>query len=371
MSKIKILIVDDSAIVRMVLTKIINEAAGLEVIDTAQDPIFALKKLETIKPDVIVLDVEMPRMDGLTFLAKIMNENPIPVVMCSSLTQKSSKTSVKALSLGAVEVVAKPKVKLKDNLQDSRLEIITAIRAAANATLKKVRVKPALTKMPPLNTRKKETADVMLAKTATNQAAPSDQLIAIGTSTGGTQALEQVIPYLLPTVPGVVIVQHMPEAFTAAFADRLNKISHVYVKEAENGDFVESGKVLIAPGGKHMMVKNIAGRLSIVIKDGPLVSRHKPSVDVLFRSVAQSAAKKTLGIIMTGMGDDGATGMREMFDNGAYTIAQDKKSCVIFGMPAVAIEKGGVKKIVPLPSLAELINSFSIFTEFNKEISKF
>ena len=281
MSKIKVLIIDDSAIVRKVLSTIINETAGMEVIDTAQDPIFALKKLETIKPDVITLDVEMPRMNGLTFLEKLMRENPYPVVMCSTLTQKSSDTSIKALHLGAVEIVGKPTSNLKQELGEQKKIIIDAIRAASKARLSNLRV-PAKTPLPKLNVQKKETADVILPKKATNQSGPSNKLIAIGASTGGTQALERVISALKPDTPGVVIVQHMPEAFTAAFSNRLNGVSEVYVKEAENGDMVETGKVLIAPGGKHMIVDNRAGKLYVSIKEGPLVSRHRPSVDVLF-----------------------------------------------------------------------------------------
>jgi two-component system chemotaxis response regulator CheB len=363
MSNIKVLVIDDSAIVRQVLSSIINEAAGMEVIDTAQDPIFALKKLETIKPDVITLDVEMPRMDGLTFLKKLMSENPLPVVMCSTLTQKSSDTSMKALHLGAVEIVGKPTSNLKQELSDQKKQIVDAIKAASKAKLKNLRM-PARTPTPKLNVQKKETADVILPKQATVQSAPSNKLIAIGASTGGTQALEHVISALKPDTPGVVIVQHMPEAFTAAFSNRLNSVSEVYVKEAEEGDMVEMGKVLIAPGGKHMIIENRAGKLYVSIKEGPLVSRHRPSVDVLFRSVAQSAAKQTLGIIMTGMGDDGANGMKEMFDAGAFTVAQDEDSCVIFGMPAVAIERGGVKKICSLDRIPKMMNAFNRPLEF-------
>ena len=363
MSKIKVLVIDDSAIVRQVLSAIINETAGMEVIDTAQDPIFALKKLETIKPDVITLDVEMPRMDGLTFLKKLMSENPYPVVMCSTLTQKSSDTSIKALHLGAVEVVGKPTSNLKQELGDQKKLITDAIRAASKAKLSNLRM-PAKMPLPKLNVQKKETADVILPKKSTVQSGPSNKLIAIGASTGGTQALERVITALTPDVPGVVIVQHMPEAFTAAFSKRLDSVSDVYVKEAEDGDMVETGKVLIAPGGKHMIVENRAGKLYVSIKEGPLVSRHRPSVDVLFRSVAQSAAKQTLGFIMTGMGDDGANGMKEMFDAGAFTVAQDEASCVIFGMPAVAIERGGVKKICSLDHIPKMINAFNRPVEF-------
>lgn len=367
MSNIKVLVIDDSAIVRQVLSSIINETPGMEVIDTAQDPIFALQKLETIKPDVITLDVEMPRMDGLTFLKKLMAENPHPVVMCSTLTHKSSETSVKALRLGAVEIVGKPTSNLKQELGEQRKLIVDAIKTASRAKLSNLRMPPRQP-LPKLNVQKKETADVILPKKATIQSAPSSKLIAIGASTGGTQALEHVISALRPDVPGVVIVQHMPEAFTAAFSKRLDSVSEVYVKEAEDGDLVEMGKVLIAPGGKHMIVENRGGKLYVAIKEGPLVSRHRPSVDVLFRSVAQAAAKQTLGIIMTGMGDDGATGMKEMFDAGTFTVAQDEASCVIFGMPAVAIERGGVKKISPLEQIPKMINAFSRPVEFKAYI---
>jgi len=367
---IKVLIVDDSAIVRQVLSKLVNEATGMEVMAVCQDGLFALKKLETETPDVIILDIEMPRMDGLTLLEKIMSTKPLPVVMCSTLTVKSSVTSVKALSLGAVEVVAKPTQNLKQNLADSKKLIIDAVRAASKARLKKL-FRAGMPPVAPLNVPAKQNADVMLAKKSTIQAAPSTHLIAIGTSTGGTQALEFLIPRLKTNIPGVVIVQHMPEAFTATFASRLNSISEVYVKEAEDGDLVEKGKVLIAPGGKHMMVENVGGKLSVTVKDGPLVSRHRPSVDVLFRSVAQTAAKKTLGIIMTGMGDDGAMGMKEMFDNGAYTLAQNEESCVIFGMPSVAIDKGGVSKVIDLKHIAEVVNCYSSPVEFTQMLKRY
>jgi len=358
MSKIKVLVIDDSAIVRQVLSTIINETSGMEVIDTAADPIFALKKLKKIRPDVIILDVEMPRMDGLSFLKKIMKESPYPVVMCSTMTQKSSETSLKALRLGAVEIVGKPTSNLKQELGAQKKLITDAIRAAAKAKLSNLSMR---NNMGPtiINVQKKETADVILPKFAPVKATSSNKLIAIGASTGGTQALEFVISALTKDTPGVVIVQHMPKAFTATFAKRLNSISEVYVKEAENGDLIEKGKVLIAPGDKHMLVENRAGKLYVSTKAGPLVSRHRPSVDVLFRSVAQSAAKQTLGIILTGMGDDGANGMKEMFDLGAFTVAENEASCVIFGMPAVAIERGGVKKISSLEEILKMMNDFS------------
>lgn len=364
---IKVLVIDDSAIVRQVLSRIISGASGMEVMDTAQDPVFALQKLSKIKPDVITLDIEMPRMDGLTFLEKLMKENPIPVVMCSTLTQKSSETSVKALRLGAVEIVAKPTTNLKSELQDQKKLIVDAIRAASKARLSKLSL-TTIKNAPKLNVQEKLSADVILGKKATVQSAPSSKLIAIGASTGGTQALERVLSALKADTPGVVVVQHMPAAFTSAFAQRLNSVSQVYVKEADDGETVEIGKVLIAPGGKHMIVENKAGILSVRIKDGPLVSRHRPSVDVLFRSTAQSAPRQTLGIIMTGMGDDGANGMKEMFDNGAFTIAQDEDSCVIYGMPAVAVERGGVKKICSLDFIPQLINAFNRPLKFKELI---
>ncbi len=363
MSKTKVLIIDDSAVVRQVLTEIINDASGMEVVDTAQDPIFALKKLETLKPDVITLDVEMPRMDGLTFLEKLMRENPIPVVMCSTLTQKSSETSIKALHLGALEIVGKPTANLKQELSQQKKQIVDSIRAASKARLGNLKT-PALKKPVKLQVEEKQSADVILPRLATVQSAPSSKLIAIGASTGGTQALEYVLSSLSPSAPGMVIVQHMPEAFTNAFAQRLNTVSQVAVKEAEDGEMIETGKALIAPGGKHMLVENRAGKLYVSIKQGPLVSRHRPSVDVLFRSVAQNAAKQCLGIIMTGMGDDGANGMKEMHDVGAFTVAQDEASCVIFGMPAVAIERGGVKKISSLERIPRMINAFNHPVEF-------
>jgi two-component system chemotaxis response regulator CheB len=371
---IKVLIVDDSAVVRQVLSEMIGSAAGMEVMDTAADPLFALDKLKKHKPDVIMLDVEMPRMDGLTFLKKIMQENPLPVVMCSTLTEKSSRTSLKALELGAVEVVAKPKVNLKSSLQDSKKLIIDSIRAAARANIsilnKGCQLK-ATHSLKALNVPAKQTADAVLSRKAVNRAATitSNRFVAIGTSTGGTQALEFVLSKLNLDAPGIVVVQHMPAAFTAAFAERLDSICKVHVKEAVNGDLIMQGQVLIAPGGKHMLVKNNGGEMTVQIKDGPLVSRHRPSVDVLFRSVAQSAPKAALGIIMTGMGDDGANGLKEMKDNGSYTLAQDKESCVIFGMPAVAIQKGAVNTVVPLDKIATMICAFSGVGSFKNAIS--
>ncbi len=358
MDNIKVMVIDDSAVVRQVLSKIITESHGMEVLETAQDPIFALQKLKKVKPDVITLDVEMPRMDGLTFLKKLMRENPIPVVMCSTLTQKSSDTSVKALHLGAVEIVSKPTSNMKQELQQQKKQIANAIRIASKVRLDRMKP-PGIPPPPKLDIPQKLSADAILPRKTSLQSTHSNKIIAIGASTGGTQALEYVLSSLNINTPGVAIVQHMPEAFTESFANRLNSVAQVQVKQAENGDLIETGKVLIAPGGKHMIIKNHAGILSVNVKEGPLVSRHRPSVDVLFRSAAQAAAKQTLGIIMTGMGDDGANGMKEMFDAGAFTVAQNEESCVIFGMPAVAIKRGGVKKISSLQQIPEMINSFN------------
>lgn len=354
---IRVLVVDDSAVVRKILTDVLTNATGIEVMGTAQDPIFAMQRMAKEKPDVIVLDVEMPRMDGLTFLKKIMLENPIPVVMCSTLTEKSSRVSVKALSLGAVDVVAKPKMDLKRNLGDAAKLIVDAVRGAAKANLKHVKRQTQATGKP-VAVSEKLTADAVVTKVS-SRGNSADKIVAIGTSTGGTQALEVVLPRLTGDCPGVVVVQHMPEAFTAAFAERLNSICQVEVKEGRDGDQIQRGRVIIAPGGKHMVVNTKAALPHVSIKEGPLVSRHRPSVDVLFRSVAQSIGKKALGIIMTGMGDDGANGLKEMKEAGAQTLAQDESTCVIYGMPAVAVQRGAVGREVPLHAIFEEIQAFA------------
>jgi len=366
MKNIKVMIIDDSAVVRQVLSEIIDNADGMEVIDTAIDPIFAQQKLEKIKPDVITLDIEMPRMDGLTFLEKLMSENPIPVVMCSKLTQKSAEESLRALHLGAVEVVGKPLANMKQDLQLQNREIINAIRVAAGVDKGKLgkpvkQGKPSASggkhrEIPP-SPETDGTGDT-LAQHAPRLVNATAKLIAIGASTGGTQALEFILSRLDPDATGVVVVQHMPEAFTGAFAQRLDQVSTIRVKEAENGDRIEKGLALIAPGGQQLEVENRAGELRVCVRQGPLVSRHCPSVDVLFRAAAQAAPRETPGIIMTGMGDDGARGMRELFDAGAFTVAQDEASCVIFGMPGRALEQGGVTTSCSLQDLPALMNAF-------------
>ena len=352
---ITVLIVDDSAVVRTVLSKILNNASGIKVIATAQDPVFALQRLERIKPDVMILDVEMPRMDGISFLKKIMEENPIATVMCSTLTEKSSATSIKALSLGAIEVIAKPKSNLHSSLGESAQQIVAAVRNAAKAKLI-----PLKKNRQPLSVPPKLMADAVISKQRIHRAIATDDIVAIGTSTGGTRALEDVLPQLSPSCAGIVVVQHMPPVFTNAFAKRLDTLCSVLVKEAQQGDIVHRGTVYIAPGGQHMLVDvNPAGQAFIIIKDGPLVSRHRPSVDVLFRSVAKAFGKKALGIIMTGMGDDGAKGLKEMLEAGAETLAQDEASCVVYGMPAVAVEINAVSKQLSLEHISKAIEQFS------------
>ena len=339
--KIKVMIVDDSAVVRQVVAQALAADAGIEVIGTASDPLFALERMRTIWPDVLIIDIEMPRMDGITFLKKIMAERPTPVVVCSSLAEKGTQATFEALAAGAASIITKPKLGLKSFLEDSSNDIIQAVRSAAKANVRALRPAP--------SSRPNFTADVMLSA-AYNPALTrtTDQIIAIGTSTGGTQALEAVLTRLPTNSLGIVIVQHMPTVFTAMFAERLNSLCQIEVREAQNGDRVHPGRALIAPGGKHMMLKRNGAQYVVEVADGPLVNRHKPSVDVLFRSVAKFAGANALGIIMTGMGDDGARGMKEMHDAGATTVAEDESTCVVFGMPKEAIRMGGVTRVKPL-----------------------
>ena len=308
--KIKVMIVDDSAVVRQVVAQALAADPGIEVIGVASDPLFALERMRTTWPDVLIIDIEMPRMDGITFLKKIMAERPTPVVVCSSLAEKGAQATFEALAAGAASIITKPKLGLKSFLEDSSNDIIQAVRSAAKANVRALRPAP--------SSRPHFTADVMLSA-AYNPALTrtTDQIIAIGTSTGGTQALEAVLTRLPTNSLGIVIVQHMPTVFTAMFAERLNSLCQIEVREAQNGDRVHPGLAMIAPGGKHMMLKRNGAQYVVEVADGPLVNRHKPSVDVLFRSVAKFAGANALGIIMTGMGDDGARGLKEMHDAGA------------------------------------------------------
>jgi two-component system chemotaxis response regulator CheB len=349
--RIKVLIVDDSAVVRQTLTAILSEDPEIEVLGVASDPLIAGEKIQLAVPDVITLDVEMPRMDGLTFLQKIMSQHPIPVVVCSSLADEGSETALKALEYGAVEIIQKPRLGAKQFLEEARVRICDAVRAASLARLKPRRFPHA--DIPP-----KLTADAVLAKARQRADAmlrTTEKVVAIGASTGGTEALRVLLEALPPDAPGIVIVQHMPENFTRAFAQRLDTICRVSVKEAENNDTVLRGRVLIAPGNRHLLLKRSGARYYVEVKDGPLVSRHRPSVDVLFRSAARYAGPNAVGVIMTGMGDDGARGLLEMKEAGAATIAQDEESCVVFGMPKKAVELQAVEKVLPLGSLAAAI----------------
>ena len=357
--KIKVLLVDDSAVVRQVLAALLGKDPSIEVIGSAPDPIFAMDKMNQNWPDVVVLDVEMPRMDGITFLKKIMSIRPTPVVICSTLTEKGAATSMQALAAGAVAIVTKPKAGLKNFLELDEGDIVQAVKAAASANMRHVKAMtmPALgSKLTPPLKDLTTLSDQQTSSSA--MTITTDKLVAIGTSTGGTQALEVVLMQLNRTAPGIVVVQHMPEKFTAAFADRLNKICQLEVLEAKNGDRVIPGRALIAPGGKHMQVKRSGAQYHVEVIDGPPVNRHRPSVDVLFRSVAKCAGRNALGIIMTGMGDDGALGIRDMHDAGAETIAQDEKTCVVYGMPKEAVKLGAIDKIVPLVNIAGLIDTY-------------
>ena len=350
MTDIKVLIVDDSAVVRQVLSASLSQASGIEVIGVAADPVFAMEKMSKQWPDVIVLDVEMPRMDGITFLKKLMAERPTPVVICSTLTEKGAKTTLQALAAGAVSIVTKPQSNLRQFLTESADELIQAVKAAAKANMKQVMsTRTAVEAAPRLS------ADSILPAGGAAMARTTESIVAIGTSTGGTQALEQVLRGLPRVCPGIVIVQHMPEKFTAAFAERLNQVCEIEVREAVQGDRVIPGRALIAPGGRHMLLKRNGAQYQVDIVDGPAVSRHRPSVDVLFRSVARGAGSNALGIIMTGMGDDGARGLKEMRDAGAKTLGQDEESCVVYGMPREALKLGAVERELPLEQIAAAI----------------
>jgi len=354
MRKTKVLIVDDSAVVRKLLSEIFSRDPSIEVSAAVADPIFAQKRMAMHWPDVIVLDVEMPRMDGITFLRKIMEEKPTPVVMCSTLTAKGAETTMQAMSAGAVDIIMKPKIGVDGILKEDASMLLQSVKAAAKAKVNKVVEK--VTPLDIVKPRAKLTADVVLSPPCgPAMAVTTEKIIAIGTSTGGTQALESILTRLPQVSPGIVVVQHMPEKFTAAFASRLNSLSEVDVKEAKSNDRVIPGRVLIAPGGRHMVLKRSGAKYYVEILDGPVVSRHRPSVDVLFRSVAKTAGSNALGIIMTGMGDDGASGLLEMHQAGASTIGQDEQTCIVYGMPKEAAKRGAVDRELPLGDIPRAI----------------
>lgn len=347
--KTQVLIVDDSAAVRQALSSIVSSEADLEVVGTAADPVHAAKILREVVPDVITLDVEMPRMDGVSFLRRLMAQHPIPVVMCSSLVNDGSDTFLEAMEAGAVSVVCKPRLGVTGFLEESRIEICDAIRGAAQA---RVRRGPSSR----MKLEKKLTPDEVIAPPSrTAMVKTTERVVAIGASTGGTEALRAVLESLPMDCPPIVVVQHMPENFTRAFAERLHSQCEISVKEARHGDRLLRGQALIAPGGKHTLVQRRGAQYLVEVRDGPLVSRHRPSVDVLFRSTARAAAANAVGVIMTGMGDDGVIGLGEMRSAGAHTLGQDEQTSVVYGMPKVAFENGAVAEQLPLSRISQAI----------------
>lgn len=335
---VRVLIVDDSATARAVIREVLESDREIEVVGVAQDAYIARDKIVELRPDVICLDVEMPRMDGITFLKKLMTYMPTPVVMISSLTQKGASTTLEAFEAGAVDFVPKPHSNIYDGIDEIREEIVSKVKAAAKA---KVRQKNPSASIQKVNYK-------ALSET-------TDKVIAIGASTGGTEAIKDVLVKLPANVPGIIIVQHMPPNFTKSFADRLNEICAIEVKEAKNGDFLGVGKALIAPGDYHMVLRRSGARYYVEIGSGDKVSGHRPSVDVMFNSVAKTAGKNSIGVILTGMGGDGAKGLLSMRNSGAKTIGQNEESCVVYGMPKVAYEIGAVEKQYDLDRIAEAI----------------
>lgn len=336
MEKIKVLIVDDSAVVRQIFSRELGRDPDIEVVGTAPDPYVARDKIINLQPDVITLDVEMPRMDGITFLRRLMHFHPIPIIIVSSLTKSGGALALEALEAGAVDIMSKPGAAY--TVGDLSVALCDKIKGAARVNVKKQQQDK-----PPAPPPSKS-----LAMTAT-----TNKIIAIGASTGGTQAIQQLLTVLPSNSPGIVIVQHMPEHFTTAFSQRLNELCRMEVKEAENGDSVVPGKVLIAPGNFHMLLKRSGARYFVEVKSGPLVSRHRPSVNVLFKSAAQFAGKNAVGVILTGMGSDGAEGLKKMKDAGAKTIGQDEATSIVYGMPKVAYDMGGVDHVLPLNAIPD------------------
>jgi two-component system, chemotaxis family, protein-glutamate methylesterase/glutaminase len=360
---IRVLIVDDSAIVRQVLQEQLKTLPDIEVMAVAPDPLFALEKMKKEWPDVIILDIEMPRMDGISFLRQLNATRPTPVIICSSLAEEGADATLQALEEGAFAIITKPKIGVRDFLREASEDLGNLVRAAAQAKIEQLHPrkaeKPNAPKAPIVERERfqpKLAPDVMLAPpSGKNQIPMTEQFVAIGCSTGGTLALESILLALPRTCPGIVVVQHMPGQFTRSFAERLDRLCAMEVREARDGDRILPGLVLIAPGGKHLLVQRNGSQYRAEVKDGPLVSRHRPSVDILFRSVAKAAGRNAIGIIMTGMGDDGARGLKEMHDTEATTYAQDEATCVVFGMPKEAIRLGGVDHVVALDSIPQII----------------
>ena len=358
---IKVIVVDDSAVVRQVNRETLARESDIDVIAVCPDPVVALEKMRVQWPDVIVTDIEMPRMDGIAFIKRVMAERPTPVVVCSSLTEEGAATTIEALAAGALTIITKPKLGVKQFLQDAGDDLVSAVRAAARANMARVRTgvaRPAVLRPASPGGRSVPATLRTVSLPGSSAGAlhdTTDKVVAIGTSTGGTQALEAVLTQLPRTSTGIVVVQHMPEKFTARFSERLNALCAMEVREARDGDRVLPGQVLIAPGGRHMLLKRSGAQYVVDVVDGPPVSRHRPSVDVLFRSTARFAGRNAVGIIMTGMGDDGAKGLKEMHDAGAWTVAQDEASCVVYGMPKEAVKLGAVDKILSLKDIPQAI----------------
>jgi len=347
-SPIKVYVVDDSAVVRQTFMHLLQGEPGIELMGSAPNPLIAAPVIRKTRPDVLLLDIEMPGMDGLTFLRQIMSEMPIPTVICSTLTEHGSKVALDALAAGAVAVVAKPRLGLKQFLEDSRRELLQTLKTAARSRPRSIAAAPRPVQAP---------APAASAVPGVHALAVNKPVV-LGASTGGTQAIESVLMALPGDCPGVAIVQHMPEHFTAMYAQRLDTLCAVNVREAKDGDRLQRGVVLIAPGGKHMQLRKAGGAYFTVISDGPPVNRHKPSVDVLFQSTAECAGKDVLAIILTGMGNDGARGMKLLHDGGARTVAQNEETCVVFGMPMEAIRLNGVDEVLPLGQVASAILRF-------------
>lgn len=350
---IKVFIIDDSAVVRTTISALIEDDKNIMLMGSAPDPIAAQEKFEKKGwPDVLILDINMPRMDGITFLKKIMQEHPMPVIICSSVAQQGSKNAIEALSLGAVEVISKPEIGIKSFLEETKEHFLYAIKAAAKAKVKQIAKKTVPIATDDLS---KNSADIILPFRLKTTASTMQKVIAIGTSTGGVQILERILKELPTNIPPLVITQHMPAGFTRSLAERLDRMCAITVKEAEHGDKLLHGRALLAPGDRHMLIKRDGKSYSVEIKDGPKVSRHKPSVDVMFRSCANEAGANAIGFILTGMGDDGARGLKEMFESGAKTYSQEESSCIVYGMPKVAVEIGASMAALTPEEIAEII----------------